>query len=72
DRLMFAGSSEGVMLSDLEERDIDRSEDFDFSRSGFLTYTSQPRQTRKLILPAFLITPLLVSTSARLERFSQL
>ncbi|PIO69468.1 laminin B protein [Teladorsagia circumcincta] len=48
---MFAGSSEGVMLSDLEERDIDRSEDFDFSRSGFLTYTSQPVGTKYWRLP---------------------
>lgn len=48
---MFAGSSEGVMLSDIEERDIERDSRFDFSKPGFLTYPSQIRGTKYWRMP---------------------
>uniref|UniRef100_A0A0K0DMA9 Ig-like domain-containing protein n=1 Tax=Angiostrongylus cantonensis TaxID=6313 RepID=A0A0K0DMA9_ANGCA len=51
DRLMSAGSSEGVMLSDIEERDIARDVRFEFTRPGYITYSGQPIGTKYWRLP---------------------
>ena len=38
---MFAGDSEGVTLSDMEERDVDRNAQYEYFKTGYLTH-SQP------------------------------
>ncbi|CCG28431.1 Basement membrane proteoglycan [Caenorhabditis elegans] len=38
DRLMFAGDAEGVTISDIEERTIDRNTPFSFFKTGYLTF----------------------------------
>ncbi|CAB3410943.1 unnamed protein product [Caenorhabditis bovis] len=37
DRLMFAGDAEGVTVSDMEERAVDRNAQFSFVKTGYLT-----------------------------------
>ncbi|ULU04746.1 hypothetical protein L3Y34_017478 [Caenorhabditis briggsae] len=38
DRLMFAGDAEGVTMSDIEERSIDRNAPYSFFKTGYLTF----------------------------------
>ncbi|CAI5441954.1 unnamed protein product [Caenorhabditis angaria] len=38
DRLMFAGDSEGVTISDVEERTIERQPTYSYSKTGYLTF----------------------------------
>ncbi|VDL70607.1 unnamed protein product [Nippostrongylus brasiliensis] len=67
DRLMFAGSSEGVMLSDVEERDIDRSANFEFSIPGYLTYTQQPVGTKYWRMPQRFLGNKVTSYGGKME-----
>ncbi|KAK6737082.1 hypothetical protein RB195_019650 [Necator americanus] len=67
DRLMFAGSSEGVMLSDIEERDVDRDTRFDYSRSGFLTYPSQIPGTKYWRMPQRFLGDKVTSYGGKME-----
>ncbi|RCN43072.1 laminin B [Ancylostoma caninum] len=64
---MFAGSSEGVMLSDIEERDIERDSRFDFSKPGFLTYPSQIRGAKYWRMPQRFLGDKVTSYGGRME-----
>ncbi|VDM56665.1 unnamed protein product [Angiostrongylus costaricensis] len=67
DRLMFAGSSEGVMLSDIEERDIEREVRFEFTRPGYITYSGQPIGTKYWRLPQRFLGDKVTSYGGKLE-----
>ncbi|KAE9418269.1 hypothetical protein Angca_005905, partial [Angiostrongylus cantonensis] len=67
DRLMSAGSSEGVMLSDIEERDIARDVRFEFTRPGYITYSGQPIGTKYWRLPQRFLGDKVTSYGGKLE-----